>query len=438
MKKFFCLILLLFSIFILVSCDKEKENEIKLKEDLTIVYTNDIHSYIANIKKVDSNTVSGLRLNNISAYVKDLKKNNQNVLLVDAGDEIQGSIYGSVNNGLDVIDIMNEVGYDLATPGNHDFDYGVPGFFSAKERAKYPFISCNFKTVDGTRLLDDYKIFDIAGYKIGFVGVSTPETITQSTPTYFQNENKEFIYKFDGQSDKNDLYNTFQESVDKIRNDVDYVIALGHLGVGYDAMLYGIRSIDLINNTTGIDAFIDGHSHTLIEKDYIKSKDNKDVLLTQTGCYLDGVGVMTISKDGILDTKIKNDFELVDDKVKALEDKLIDKVTSELGKTIAVLDNKLYTNNSEIPTQRIVRARETNLGDFSADSVYWYINEVKELDCDIAICNGGGIRTEIDAGAVTYMNAKNVMPYGNQVCLIKTTGKNIKDAFDNDTLYERQ
>lgn len=426
MKKITYLILTLLSLFIFISCGNNDSNN----DDIIIVYTNDIHSYIANtITNADKTETPGLRLSKLSAYVKKLKSENPNVLLVDAGDEIQGAVYGALDKGHSVIDIMNKVGYDLATPGNHDFDYGMEFFNQMVEQANYPFISCNFKRINNERVLDDCKIFEIGGLKIGFVGISTPETIIQSTPTFFQNENKEFIYKFEGQADKNDLYNCVQESVNMIRNDVDYVIALGHTGVGLDEERVGIRSIDIINNTTGIDAYIDAHSHTYIPMDLIKSKDNKDVVLTQTGCYLEHIGIMNISNSKI-ETKTIKDLTDVDNEVKELEDNLINTVNEKLSQKIAVLDKELYVNNSENINQRLIRARETNLGNFAPDSIYWYLNEDKQLDCDIAIVNGGGIRADLPSGDMTYLSAKTVNPFGNQVCLIKTTGKNIKNALE--------
>ncbi|MBR6072572.1 MAG: bifunctional metallophosphatase/5'-nucleotidase [Acholeplasmatales bacterium] len=424
MKKVLCLIMALFSLMVFASCGKNNNS-------LKIVYTNDIHSYIANtVKDSDGNEVDGIRLNNLSGYIKELKKEN-NVLVVDAGDQVQGAIYGAIDQGVDIINMMNAVGYDLATPGNHDFDYGVEAFNGFVKEAKFPYISCNFKKVeDDKNVLDSTKVFEVGNLKIGFVGISTPETITTSTPTFFQNGKGEFIYKFAGESKKEDLYNSVQKAIDEIKNSVDYVIALGHLGVGIDEEKRGIRSIDVINNTTGIDAFIDGHSHTLMEKKIVKSKDNKDVVLTQTGSYLAGVGVMDISKDGTINTTIVNSIKEKDDTLKVLEDNLIKKVNDKLGQKIAVLDKNLIVNNPNVSNQRIIRARETNLGDISSDSVYWYLNESKGLDCDIAITNGGGIRTSIESGDVTYLSCKSVMPFGNQVCLIKTKGQNIKDAIE--------
>ena len=352
-------------------------------------------------------------------------------MLVDAGDEVQGAIYGSIDRGVDMINIMNNVGYDLACPGNHDFDYGMDAFKGFVQEANYPYISCNFKESNGKNVLYAYKIFEIGGAKIGFVGISTPSTITSSTPTFFQNSKGEFIYTFDGQYKKEDLYNSVQETVDEIKNKVDYVIALGHLGVGIDEQKLGITSIDVINNTTGLDAFIDGHSHTLMEKKIVKSKDNKDVVLTQTGFYLEsGFGVMDITKDGNINTTLVNNIEDKDDNVKNLEDALIVKVNNQLGQKIATLDKNLYIMTPGNDRQRIVRARETNMGNIASDSIYWYINESKKLDCDIAFVNGGGLRTGIDAGDVTYLSCKSVMPFGNQICLIKTKGINIKNAIE--------
>ncbi len=424
MKKIFCSILLIIFILILSSCGKN--------EEIKILYTNDIHGYIANQKEDENkNKIPLLRLNNIAAYKKKLIADNNNVLLFDAGDEIQGSVYGSLDKGVEMIKILNKVGYNLAVPGNHDFDFGMDGFKRIANDANYPFISCNFRSLENNKnIFDSSKIFNIGGKKIGVVGVSTPESITASTPNFFQNDKGEFIYTFDGIKDRNDLYNSVQNAINEIRNDVDFLIILGHLGVGIDSEKAGIRSIDVINNTTGIDAFIDGHSHTVVENKIVKTKDNKDCILTQTGCYLDGIGEMTINKDGI-STRLINDLSSYSDNdVKIVEDSLIQSITNTLNTKIAKLEKPLLVTSSDNLKQRLVRARETNLGDFTSDSVYWYLNMEKELDCDIALTNGGGIRANLLAGDITYLDAKTVEPYGNQVCLIKTKGINIKNALE--------
>ncbi|MCR5350577.1 MAG: bifunctional metallophosphatase/5'-nucleotidase, partial [Acholeplasmatales bacterium] len=412
---------------LLFSC-KEKDNR---KDDIVIVYTNDIHSYVGNTTKDENdNKVPGLRLNNVSGYVKELKKEYKNVLLVDAGDEVQGTFYGSIDSGVDIIDIMNKTGYDLATPGNHDFDFGVPAFFGFVEQANFPYISCNMRTVaDDKNVLDSYKVFNLNGKKVAFVGMTTPDTIPSSTPKFFQDDNGNYVYKFVGQGNSTDLFDVVQDTIDEIKENVDYIIGLGHLGIGADEERKGIRSIDVIQHTSGFDAVIDAHSHDLLEKGIYKDKENKDVILTQTGCYLEGVGVMTISTDGKIDTKVINEIEEKDSKVKALEDALISRADEALGQKIAALDNKLYIKD---PTtgKRMIRARETNLGNIASDSIYWYLNEEKDLNCDIAIVNGGGLRTDIEVGDVTYKMANDVMPFGNVICLIKTKGINIKNALE--------
>lgn len=424
MKKIFSFILMFIFVLILSSCGKN--------EEIKILYTNDIHGYIANQKEDENkNIIPLLRLNNLAAYKKKLIDENKNVLLFDAGDEIQGSVYGSLDKGVEMIKILNKVGYDLAVPGNHDFDFGMDGFNRIVKDANYPFISCNFRSLENNKnIFDSSKIFNIGGKKIGVVGVSTPESITTSTPKFFQNDKGQFIYTFDGIKDRNDLYNSVQKAINEIRNNVDYLIILGHLGVGLDAEKAGIRSIDVINNTTGIDAFIDGHSHTVVENKIVKTKDNKDCILTQTGCYLDGIGEMTINKDGISTRLIKDLSSYSDNDVKIMEDSLIQSITNILNNKIAKLEKPLLVTSSDNLKQRLVRARETNLGDFTSDSVYWYLNMEKELNCDIALTNGGGIRANLLAGDITYLDAKTVEPYGNQVCLIKTKGINIKNALE--------
>ena len=424
MKKIFSFILMFIFVLTLSSCGKN--------EEIKILYTNDIHGYIANQKEDENkNIIPLLRLNNLAAYKKKLIDENKNVLLFDAGDEIQGSVYGSIDKGVEMIKILNKVGYDLATPGNHDFDFGMDGFNRIVKDANYPFISCNFKSLENNKnIFDSSKIFNIGGQKIGVVGVSTPESITASTPKFFQNDKGEYIYTFDGIKDRNDLYNSVQKAINEIRNDVDYLIILGHLGVGIDAEKAGIRSIDVINNTTGIDAFIDGHSHTVVENKIVKTKDNKDCILTQTGCYLDGIGEMTINKEGISTRLIKDLSSYSDNDVKIMEDSLIQSITKILNNKIAKLEKPLLVTNSDNLKQRLVRARETNLGDFTSDSVYWYLNMEKGLNCDIALTNGGGIRANLLAGDITYLDAKTVEPFGNQVCLIKTKGINIKNALE--------
>lgn len=401
--------------------------------EITIVYTNDVHSYIDNIvKDGDGNVVGdGLRFSKIAAMVADLKAEGKNVILADAGDEVQGAVYGAMDEGASIIKIMNACGYDVAAPGNHDFDYGVWGFLRNADAANFTYVSCNFhSTITKEEVLPPTKVFEFGDKKVAIVGVTTPSTITSSTPAYFQNENGEFIYTVDGVKNPEDLYVSVQNAIDSVRDDVDYVIGLGHVGIAADDKKNGTSSEDIIANVSGLDAFIDGHSHSTVEGQPIKDKEGKEVLLTQTGSYLSAVGLMTISEDGSISTKLITEYEREDEKVAEIEQKWIEDVNNQLGEKIANLDFTLYTNNPDNNNQRFIRASEMNLGDFVADSIYWYFNDKLDIDCDIAIVNGGGIRAQIENGDVTYLTAKSVEPFGNMICLISASGQQIIDALE--------
>lgn len=403
------------------------------EETVTIVYTNDVHSYVANVITNDEVTEDGLRYSKVAAMVDDMREEGKNVLLVDAGDQIQGCSYGAIDEGESIINLMNATGYDLATIGNHEFDYGANRLFQRVDQANYPYISCNFHNLEDSSTEDPFEdtyTFSFGETTVAFVGITTPDTISASTPTYFKDADGNFIYSIDGLEDVQDLYDSVQAAIDSVRNEADYVIALGHTGVGKSAQERGIASINIIENTTGLDAYIDGHSHTTMIGDQVKDRDGNEVLLTQTGSYLSAVGVLEISEDGEITSNLVTDYDREDEEVATVEATLIDKVQAELGKQIAVLDTSLYISNPDKSDERLIRSRSLNAGDFVADSIYWYFNDVKQMDCDLAIINGGGIRTGIEAGAVTMGNIKDVEPFGNMICLISATGQQILDAVE--------
>lgn len=402
-------------------------------QEITIIYTNDVHSYISNVIKDDEGNIidNGLRFSRIAAMVRDIETEGGNVLLVDAGDEVQGDIYGAMDEGQNVIKIMNATGYDLATPGNHEFDYGMFQFFNNIDKADFDYVSCNFRsTVTKEVVLPASKTFELGGKKVTIIGITTPETITSSTPAYFQDENGEYIYAIDGCDSVEELFTSVQSAIDNARENSDYVIALGHIGVGMDANSAGYSSTDIIANTTGLDAFIDGHSHTRVDGEMIKDKEGRDVLLTQTGSYLAAVGKMTISPDGKLTTELIEEYEGEDSTVAKLENDWIQEVEDKMGEQIGVLDTTLYICNPSDSNQRLVRAQEMNSGDFTADSIYWYFNEKLGLECDLTLQNAGGIRAQTESGDLTYISAKKVEPFGNMVCLISASGRQIIDALE--------
>jgi len=413
---------------------KEKTKKLPLK-DIAIIYTNDIHTYIRNISPDDKNSAENLSYAALSALKNDLEAQGKEVILADAGDHIQGTAYGDMDKGATIIRLMNETGYMIATPGNHEFDYGISRIFELMGQARFPYISCNFyKTDDGKLVLPPYKIIEKGGIKVAFIGISTPESITKSTPTFFMDEKTgNLLYDFYSGNDGSALYNAVQKAIDEAKPHADYVIALGHLGVDLSSVPYTSREV--IQHTHGLDAFIDGHSHTLIEHEYVADNEGKNVLLTQTGAYFQGAGIMTIAKDGGISTEIIHKYGNHDKKIAGIENSWMKTIDEKLGEKIAVLDTKMFIEDPENPSQRIIRCHETNLGDLTADAFYHYFNEKLKLDCDIAISNGGGVRNSIEPGDLSYFSAKTVLPFGNQVCLAETTGQQILDALEKGAIF---
>ena len=393
------------------------------KADVTILYTNDVHTYIDN--KSPKPTYAA-----IAALKKSIEDTGRDVLLVDAGDHIQGTAYGSMDDGATIIELMNEAGYDLATPGNHEFDYGMARAKAVIQEADFPYVSCNWLDLrTGFNVLPSVKFFFVGGRKIAFVGVTTPETFTKSTPAYFMNDAQtKYIYDILGGDDGRKLYDAVQKAIDKAEFwGADTIIGLGHLGVDPSSSPW--TSEEVIANTTGFDAFIDGHSHTVMENKQVYDAAGKAVTLTQTGSYLANVGKMTIAEDGAITTELVSTADVSDAAVAATAEAWINDVDAMLGEQIATTDIKFYINDPATSKRRI-RMGETNLGDFVADGIYTYFNEVEQLDCDIAMMNGGGIRTDVDAGKWTFKTCKQVSPFGNVACLMSVTGKQIQDALE--------
>ena len=396
-------------------------------EDVVVLYTNDIHTYIDN--NVGEGNENGLTYSKVAGYKAGL----DNALLVDAGDHIQGTAYGSMDDGATISELMNAAGYDAATLGNHEFDYDMEGALAAIERADFPYVSCNFyheeNGVAGENVLDSYVVLEAGGVSIAFVGITTPESFTKSTPAYFQDDAGNYIYGIAGGEDGQALYDAVQEAIDAASAEADYVVALGHLGV--DASSQPWTSREVIANTTGLDAFIDGHSHTTIPMEEVTDADGNTVVLTQTGSYLDALGQMTISADGTITTELLTGEDLADvtpdADVKAIEDAWIAEIDAELGQVIGSTADTL--DNFDADGNRLVRKQETNTGDFAADALY-YLFDNMGLDVDVAIMNGGGIRNNAITGEISYQTCKEIHTFGNVACLQTVTGQQILDALE--------
>ena len=411
MKKLIALLLaacLMLGLMTTAFAADEKSN------DIVILYTNDVHC------AVDDN----IGYAGLAAYKKEMQAAYNYVALVDCGDSVQGDVIGTLSKGEYLVDIMNEVGYDFASFGNHEFDYTLPQLQKLIDKAKYQYLCCNLTyTAKDGKGLTGYKAYEIKTYgdiKVAFVGIDTPESFTKSTPTYFQDANGNFVYSFAEGNKGADLYNKVQETVDAAKKDgATYVVALAHLGVDESSEPW--RSTDLIANTTGIDAVLDGHSHSTIAMELVKNKDGKEIPLSSTGTKLVNIGKLTIS-NGVFTTELVSDYAAKDDTADAFVKSIQEKNEALVNTVVARTSVDLTTKRAD--GTRAVRNRETNLGDLCADA-YRAVS-----GADIALVNGGGIRADIPAGDITYGQIIKVHPYGNALCVVEATGQEIIDALE--------
>ena len=383
-------------------------------KEIIILHTNDIHCGITDNMGIDK----------VSQYKKDLKKQGYPVALVDAGDAIQGAPIGKLSTGESIIKIMNAVGYDFVIPGNHEFDYGMTRFLQLVPRQKCGYYSCNFVDVKTRKLiLKPYKILALGGKKIGFVGVTTPETLVTSTPKFFQDQNGKFIYSFCEDQTGEKVYEAVQRAVNNVRKDgADYVFLVGHLGT--DGSIPYWSSGAMAANTYNIDAIIDGHSHEqYIPPHKVINKAGKEVLVSQTGTKLQSLGKMTIREDGTITSELVKGLTAADKKVTKLVAKENKKFEPILNQPVgeALVD---LTGDDPKTGERRVRNGETNLGDFVADA-YRVV-----LDTDISMVNGGSIRNTIKKSVFTYNDLLEAFPFGNMCTVIEATGQQIVDALE--------
>ncbi len=383
---------------------------IDAQKDIVILYTNDVHCGI------DEN----IGYAGLAAYKEQMEDEGNTVVLIDAGDAVQGDVIGTVSRGSYLVDIMNELDYDYAVFGNHEFDYGMDRLSELVEKsdAQYLNATITYSGKNGNLLADSvpYAIERYGYLDVAFIGVSTPETLTKSTPKYFM-EDGEFVYSF---ASGEELYATVQGYIDEVREKgADIVILITHLGVEEDSEPN--RSYDLIANTTGADAVIDAHSHSVIESEIVKNRDGGDVILTQTGTKLANIGKMVIKADGSITTQLINDVEK-DAEFSAYIDSIKAEYEEELNKTVAKSNVELAIKDET--GARMVRNQETAIGDLCADA-YRYVS-----GADIAFVNGGGIRAAIHKGDISTANIISVHPYGNMLCMCYATGQEILDALE--------
>ena len=426
MKKQLVMLLGLAMIFGTTAMAEEPASESTgLNQDLVVLFTSDVHCGVDQ----------GFGYVGLQAVKEQMEAAGNHVILVDDGDSIQGEPLGTLTTGEESIELMNDMGYEIAIPGNHEFDYGMDRFLELAEMAEFPYISCNFNK-EGELIFDPYVIKEFDEVKVAFVGVTTPKTLTTSTPKYFKDEEGNFIYGFCQDETGEGVYNAVQTAVDDARAEgADYVFIMGHMG--NEAECEPWTYADVIRNTSGIDVFLDGHSHDM-DQVVMQDKDGKDVYRSACGTKMQGIGYARISaEDGSIETGVytwNNDVpapELMG--ISNSMSKEMEEATTELDEALSEVVAKtavdLVINDPEVRDGdgnpiRIIRMAETNLGDLCADA---YLDQ---SGADIAFVNGGGIRVDIPAGDITLGDILKVHPFGNSMCVIEVTGQQILDALE--------
>lgn len=373
-------------------------------EDIIILYENDVHGEIEGYSK-------------LSAMKKELKEQYAHVGVVSSGDYIQGSSHSVVSKGGCIVELMNLVGYDALTIGNHEFDYHLSRLDELIEKMNTKPVCCNFQKIgEEDSYYKPYSIVSYGEVDIAYIGITTPSTVTTTSPAQFKDENGNYIFTFHA----NDLYQTVQKNIDAaIAEGADYVVALSH--IGDNELLYDIE--DLIANTEGLDVVLDAHSHSVIEERMVSDKSGNEVVLSSTGTKFEYIGKLTISPSGIK-------TELIKTKEYTSTDPIVDAYLEQIEAEYAVLGNqKIGFSEVDLITHdedgnRLVRVQETNLGDFCADALR------SAMDADIGYINGGGIRAELLAGDVTYDDLIKVFPFNNTVVMGEIDGYTLRDMLE--------
>ena len=413
-KKLLTLLLAVAMVFTLGACGEKKPvmgKDATATEPVIVLHTNDVHGAIENYAKVavlaDQYAAEG-------AYV----------LVLDAGDFSQGTTSVSLSQGATAIELMNMVGYDAVALGNHEFDYGYEVLKQNMASANFPVLAANVK-YNGELAFDDAAVFTTpGGTKIGVFGLDTPETATKAHPGKIQG------VTFAGGEE---LYQIAQDMATMLREDegCNYVICLGHLGIDDETAATGNRSIDLLNKVTGIDVFIDGHSHSTEEEIVEKTNTDRkvgDTILTSTGTKLENIGVVTIKDSTITTTCLSTeDMGAADDAIAARAAAIIAEIEADYGTVFAKTEVTL--NGEKDPGNR---TQETNLGDLITDALVWGAEQQGET-VDAAITNGGGIRATIEAGDITKKDINTVLPFGNTLSIIKITGSELLEVLEAST-----
>ena len=383
-------------------------------DDIVILYENDVHCTVEGYSK-------------LSAMKKELQETHSYVGVVSGGDFIQGNSLGVISKGEYIVNLMNLVGYDAVTLGNHEFDYKLDRLNVLVDMMDTKPVCCNFqKTGEDTTCYEPYSIVSYGDVDIAYIGITTPSTISSSAPTQFKDENGNYIYTFHS----TDLYDVVQKNIESAQAEgADYIIALSHVGYAEDELYGEIEDVEsLIRNTSGFDVVLDAHSHSVIESRTITDKDGNEVLLSSTGTKFEYIGKLTISEENFETELIKTEnYKSTDPVVDAYIDEIYAEYSMLGERKVAFSEVDLITKDKD--GNRLVRNNETNLGDLCSEA---FRNAV---DADIGYINGGSLRADIPAGDVTFNDLLNVLPFNNTIVLAEISGQTIKDMIEMTMMY---
>ncbi|MBQ4468747.1 MAG: bifunctional metallophosphatase/5'-nucleotidase [Synergistaceae bacterium] len=416
MRKFLALILVIAALLV-PSCSLA----VNLPEkDIIIVYTNDVHCGVD-----DFVGYAGL-----AQYRKQMQALSPYVTLVDAGDAVQGATIGAISQGRYIIEIMNYLGYDVAVPGNHEFDYGWSQFENFVKNLSCGYVSCNLvDAVTGQLFLKPYKIIKYGNTKVAYVGICTPATITSSTPSSFMDSSGNYIYDFCGDLTGEKLCEAVQKAVNKARDEgADFVIAVAHLGE-YKDVQEEWSALRVIAGTRGIDALIDGHSHEVTECLKVKNLDGQEIVITQTGTKLHNIGNMVIDTKGEISSKLIAKVDSEDPDTEKFINDIKARYEDTLGSKIGHTNFMLRAMDDE--GNWLIRNGETGICDLVTDSLLHSAKSTKTGKADVAVYNAGGIRTNVNPGELTYGDALSVLPFSNTVCICEVSGQTLLDELEH-------
>ncbi len=393
-----------------------------------ILHTNDVH-----VGYQDNIGYDGLAL-----YKKELESQYDHVFLVDAGDAVQGAVIGSLSKGAEIIKMMNRLGYDIAVPGNHEFDFGLEVLVDNAEQLSCGYTCANFCTADGEPVFRPWRILEAGDIRIGFVGTVTPDTFTSSRIKTIVDEVGEPMYDFlmdGGTGDR--LSAALQQSIDEVReNGADYVILIAHLGSSANGSS-NYSSNAIVGKLTGVDMVIDGHTHEVYNT-AIPDKEGNMIPVAQAGEKLKYIGQLTIYKDGRLEeTKVdsvppsseipsesvvrKNAEIYVDPEMKAFLEDITASYETVLERKIGNLSVDLVVRDE---TREYSRAEENGLCDLAADA-YRFLTGART-----ALITAGSVPNNLKAGEITYKDILNSLPYNNEMVKVSVSGQMILDALE--------